>query len=238
MSRHGSTTHWWSPGCDLSHVMLPNQSWKGFYRTINQLLSPRLTSSNMGWVLDRSLPSMAWREGRCLGWLGWPLVAHLPAPRNTNTHNCSKPAGLVSGRPSLQVTVQSPVWLVQVFFWPGASMRNVPFYGLGQLHGTAGQQCPIPVVPAWQEQGTQAVMLGRVAQTLDCFETKFPNPAKLFSKALLWSTGILPWWGICSLYIYMCMSLCVCLYTFMHKYVCAYVCVCPVWGDALRKSSI
>lgn len=64
-------------------------------------------------------------------------------------------------------------------------MGIVPFYGPGQLGRTAGQQCPLPGVPAWQEQGTQAVLLGRAAQTLDCFESKFPNPAKLFSKALV-----------------------------------------------------
>lgn len=101
MRRHGSTTHWWSPGCDLPHAMLPNRSWKGLYLTINQLLSPRLTSSKLGWIPVKQLPA---QHGLARGQVPWlaRVASGSTSPctqKHTNTHNCSKPAGLVSGRP-------------------------------------------------------------------------------------------------------------------------------------------
>lgn len=188
MRRHGSTTHWWSPGCDLPHAVLPNRSWKGLYLTVNQLLSPRLTSSKLGWVPVKQLPA---QHGLARGQVPWlaQVASGSTSPctqKHTNTHNCSKPAGLVSGRPP------SPGDR-SVTCLTCASVLTRSQHGKCAIlqTGAAGQDCraavpaPGPGVPARQEQGTQAVLLGRAAQTLGCFESKFPNPAKLFSKALL-----------------------------------------------------
>lgn len=130
----------------------------------------------------------------------WPGSSRLPPPSQ--------------GGPS--------VWLVQVFFWLQPAGEMCHFLGWGSW-GAAGQQCPAP--GSQPGRSTQA-LLGRAAQTLHCFESKFPNPAKLFNRALLWSTGIPPWWGICSLYIYTCVYLCVTVYIHLCTNMCVHIYVC------------
>lgn len=109
--------------CDLSHAMLPNQSWKGLSLTVNQWLSPRLTSSNMGGPQWRA-PCPAQRAGALA--LGG---SHGTAPctqKYTQVHTACWP-----GSPPLQVTCLTHA---SVLLTP-ASMGNMPFYGLGQLGG-------------------------------------------------------------------------------------------------------
>lgn len=234
MRRHGSTTHWWSPGCDLPHAMLPNRSWKGLYVTINQLLSPRLTSSNLGWVPVKQLPA---QHGPARGQVPWlaRVASGSTSPctqKHTNTHNCSKPAGLVSGRPPLQVTIQSPVWPVQVFFWLGASMGNVPFYGPGQLGRTAGQQCPLPA------RGSQP---GRSrAHRLSCLEGQLRLWIALrASSQILQSCLAKPCCdplassrgGVSAAHIYTCVYLCVSVYIHLCTDMCVHMYVCVQFGE-------
>lgn len=52
--------------------------------------------------------------------------------------------------------------------------------------------------------------------SMGCFKSSFPNRTKLFSKTLLWSTGVLQWLVEYAAYIYVR----VCIYTFIHIYVC------------------
>lgn len=139
MCRCGSTTHWWSPGCDLSHVMLPNQSWKGFCLPVKQLLSPRLSSSKMRWAPVKQLHAQhsLQRAGALAGSDG--LSQHIPLPpeAHTNTPSCAKPAGLDPGRPSLGDPSVTYLTYASVLLTP-ASVENVPFYGMGQLGALQG----------------------------------------------------------------------------------------------------
>lgn len=158
---------------------------------------------------EEPMPSTAWQGGRSPGSGG--LSWHIPCTqKHTQVHTTVLSLlAWIQADPPLQVTCLTH-----------AGVGNVPCYGLGQLGGLQDISALC-----------QAVMLGRAAQTLDCFESKFLNPAQLFNKALLGSTGVLPWW---SLYIYICISLCDCIYTFMHKYVCMCMCVCSL-GRCIKK---
>lgn len=160
-------------------------------------------------------------------WLAWVASGSIsPAPRNTHRHTQTVVGMLawIQAHLPLQVTIQSPLTRVLVaparwemcHSWAGAAGQG----SLGQCQGPAGS--------------SRAHVLGRAAQSLDCCESKFPNPAKLINKALLWSTGILPWWGPAA-YMYICIYLCDCTYAFMHKYLCAYVCVSVQLGRCIKK---
>lgn len=231
-------------------VSLHAQTWQHHPLVVSWLWSSTCHDSNS--ELERFVsvpdpPAQTWggsqwqfhaqHRGQVPWLVRWPLVAHPPAARNqTHTTVLSLLAWIQADSP-FKMAIQTPVWFVQMFFWLQPAWEMSHFLGWGSWVNCRAA-VPNPRGPsqagaghtghtgshAWKGSSDSALLWGQVP--------------KSFNKALLGSTGILPCWGICSLYIYICISLCDCIYTFMHKYVCAYVCVCPVWGDALRKSSI
>lgn len=105
------------------------------------------------------------------------------------------------GTPFLQVILQLPVWLMQMFFWLQPAWEMCHFMGWGSW-GECRTSVPSPRAPRQAGAGHTGCRAWKGTRTLDCFGSKFLNPAQLFNKTLLWSTGNLPWWGICSLYIH------------------------------------
>lgn len=218
---HPLVVSWlWSSTCDASKSELEGFLSKCKAITVSQ--SHQLKHGMVPVKQIHAQPSLA--RGLGLGRLGWPLVAHPPAPRNTQKHNCCRHAGLDPDRaPSpggcsvTSLTLQCSSGSIQhgncATWWAGAAGQGSRAQSQGPGQAAAGHTCLEGQLRLW-------IALRASSQILQSYLT----------KALLWSTGILLWWGICSLYIYIYIPLCDCIYTFMHN-MCVHMYVCVQCGE-------
>lgn len=237
MCRHGSSTHWWSPGCHLSHAVLPNQSRKGFSLTINQLLPPSLASTNMRWVPVRELHAQHSLVRGEVPWLARVASGSTSSCTQKPTQTHAAVLSLlawIQAEPPLQVTIQWPVWLVHVFSWLQPAQEMCHFMVWGSWAGVQGSSA--------QCQGSQP---GRSrAHRLSCWKGS-SDPGLLWERGpksykAIWQSPFVMHWHppmvgeLQPIYIHVYISVCLNIYTYAQRCVCICTCVSSL-GRCIKK---
>lgn len=221
---HPLVVSWlWSSTCDASKSELEGFLSKCKAVTVSQ--SHQLKHGMVPVKQIHAQPSLA--RGLGLGRLGWPLVAHPPAPRNTQKHNCCRHAGLDPDRfPSpgdcsvTSLTLQCSSGSIQhgncATWWAGAAGQGSRAQSQCPGQAAAGHTCLEGQLRLW-------IALRASSQILQSYLTKpFCDP--LASSCGGGSAAyIYTYVYLCvTVYIHLC-TICVC--TCMHMYVCVGRCI-------------
>lgn len=224
-----SLHHWTSPSCNVSMELFQIRAGRVCILTCNTITvsqTPQLNAVNPSQtaVCRQEMPWVV----QLISGSTFPFIQ-----RHTHTHIqvCSKPPGPDAGqcpRPgdhSVTCFSCASVLLHQGQRWKNTILLTSSVgYNYKEFKYCQTTGCHSLRL----EQGGWAVMLGRAAQTIDCFKSKFPNITTLYSKTLLWSTGILQW-----LQDLQPIGTSVCIYVCVYIHLYTLMCVSH-WGSCIK----